>query len=163
VGRVEVAKNQWMVIKALRNLVKEFPELRYVCVGKDHLGLGKRVTERFVEFRGEVEPREALEVLGRSEVHVLVSFRDTPGLASLEAAALGCKLVVSDDPFGTARDYFPEDLVSFVDPLSEVDVYRGIKEQFLSEPNPALQELVLERYTYPVVVKKLIGAYDRVR
>lgn len=163
VGRVEVAKNQWTVIQALRELKKEFPDIRYVCVGKDSLRLGEKTKEDWIEFPGEVEPTEALGFLGKAEVHILASLRDTPGLASLEAAALGCKLVVSDDPYGTARDYFPETLVSFVDPLSSISVYRGIRDEFLRERSDRLREFVLERYTYPKVVKKLIELYNKVR
>jgi glycosyltransferase involved in cell wall biosynthesis len=163
VGRVEVAKNQWTVIQALRELRKEFAELRYVSVGRDSLRLGERVKESWVEFMGEVEPMEALRVLGRAEVHILASLRDTPGLASLEAAALGCKLVVSDDPYGTARDYFPENMVSFVDPLSSVSVYRGIRNELLRERCWGLREFVLGKFSYPRVVKKLIELYNTVR
>jgi glycosyltransferase involved in cell wall biosynthesis len=163
VGRVEVAKNQWTVIRALRELRKEFPELRYVCVGRDSLRLGEKERESWIEFTGEVEPLEALRVLGRAEVHILASLRDTPGLASLEAAALGCKLVVSDDPYGTARDYFPEDMVSFVDPLSSISVYRGILNELSREKPWGLRELVLGKFSYPKVVKKLIELYNKVR
>jgi glycosyltransferase involved in cell wall biosynthesis len=163
VGRVEVAKNQWTVIQALRELRKEFPEPRYVSVGRDSLRLGEKVKESWIEFTGEVEPMEALRVLGRAEVHILASLRDTPGLASLEAAALGCKLVVSDDPYGTARDYFPEDMVSFVDPLSSISVYRGIRNELSREGRWGLRELVLGKFSYPKVVKKLIELYNKVR
>ena len=163
VGRVEVAKNQWTVIQALRELKEEFPDIRYVCVGKDSLRLGEKMKEDWIEFTGEVEPDQALRVLGKAEAHILASLRDTPGLASLEAAALGCKLVVSDDPYGTARDYFPETLVSFVDPLSSISVYRGIRDELLRERSDGLREFVLERYTYPKVVKKLIELYNKVR
>jgi len=163
VGRVEVAKNQWQVIQVLRVIREEFPSVRYACVGMDSLGLKGKVRDSFVEFKGEVEPGEALGILGRAEVHILASFRDTPGLASLEAGALGCKLVVSDDPYGTARDYFPEDLVSFVDPLSEASIYRGVREALLRKADVRLRELILERYTYPVVVRKLVDLYNSVR
>jgi glycosyltransferase involved in cell wall biosynthesis len=101
--------------------------------------------------------------LGQVEIHILASLRDTPGLASLEAAALGCKLVVSDDPYGTARDYFPENMVSFVDPLSPISVYRGIRDEFFRERRGELREFVLERFSYPKVVKKLIELYNKVR
>jgi len=163
VGRVEVAKNQWTVIQALRELKTELPDIRYVCVGKDSLRLGEKMKEDWIEFAGEVEPAEALGVLGKAEAHILASLRDTPGLASLEAAALGCKLVVSDDPYGTARDYFPEGMVSFVDPLSSISVYRGIRDELLRERSDGLREFVLEGYTYPKVVKKLIELYNKVR
>jgi hypothetical protein len=81
----------------------------------------------------------------------------------LEAAALGCKLVVSDDPYGTARDYFPEDMVSFVDPLSPISVYRGIREELYRERPWGLREWVLGKFSYPKVVKKLIELYNQVR
>jgi len=163
VGRVEVAKNQWTVIQAIRELKKKFPEIRYVSVGKDSLRLGEKAKEDWIQFIGEVEPIEALRVLGQVEIHILASLRDTPGLASLEAAALGCKLVVSDDPYGTARDYFPENMVSFVDPLSPISVYRGIRDEFFRERRGELREFILERFSYPKVVKKLIELYNKVR
>ena len=43
------------------------------------------------EFR-----QELAEHYARAQVHALVSFRETPGLVSLEAAALGCAVVSTD-------------------------------------------------------------------
>ena len=52
--------------------------------------------------------------IGPAEVFVLPSLLETPGLAALEAAAQGAKLVVTERRL--ARDEYFQDLASYVDP-----------------------------------------------
>ena len=52
-------------------------------------------------------PEELRQLYRAASVHACVSWYETPGLVSLEAALSGCKLVVT--PGGSTREYFGED------------------------------------------------------
>ncbi len=100
-GVVEMAaiypvKGQHTLIKALL----EHPEIPLTFVGRDgdsryarycrELGAARGNTY----FTGPLNRAEALVVCSRAKVHALPSLRESPGLSSLEAAALGLNIVV---------------------------------------------------------------------
>ena len=96
VGRIQAAKNQLGLIQALADTT--FP---IVFVGQP-LPSEANYVERCHDLgkqRGNVHfvsPKSAQELAGiyaMAAVHVLPSWRETPGLVSLEAAAAGCRIV----------------------------------------------------------------------
>ena len=68
---------------------------------------------KYLEFLGWKPHREVLQFMTRSYVHIQPSFIETPGIASMEAYTMGCKLILSDvEP---VKEYFGED-VFYVNP-----------------------------------------------
>ena len=113
-GRFEPRKNQHLLIEAVRG-----SGLRLAFAGAS--GQFSAAYEQKlraaagpeVEFLGFL-PRPALRNLYRAaRVHALPSWFETPGLASLEAAAHGCPIVVGD--VAPVHEYFG-DLATYCDP-----------------------------------------------
>ncbi|MBU2929541.1 glycosyltransferase family 4 protein [Winogradskyella psychrotolerans] len=107
VGRVSFRKGQLQVIKLLPDVIKEFPEIHYHCVGipteaedfKRHaktLGVADRVT-----FHGALELKELQQKLVGSDAFVMLSTESETGdvegfgIAILEANALGIPAIGS--------------------------------------------------------------------
>lgn len=124
VGNAYPHKNLESLLEAFRELLKDFPELNLVMVGKEDyfykrirqkaedLGLGKENEESSpVIFPGYV-PDEKLEVLySKALAYVFPSFYEGFGLPPLEAMAKGCPVISSDqssmpEVLGEAALYF---------------------------------------------------------
>jgi glycosyltransferase involved in cell wall biosynthesis len=86
---------------------------------------------------------ELWELYARAAVHALPSFRETPGLVSLEAGALGCALVSTDR--GSADEYLGS-TAEYCDP-NQVSSIREALERALSAPRRVPPER-LARYTW---------------
>jgi len=128
IGRVETRKNQTGLCYALRD---EDVELNIVGASFNPglVQLCLRLCPR-ARFHGKV-PREAmLDMLGRAEVHALVSWCETAGIATLEAAAAGAKIVVADR--GAEVEYFGED-AEYADP-ADPDSIRAAVRRALARP-----------------------------
>jgi glycosyltransferase involved in cell wall biosynthesis len=111
IGRVETRKNQIATLFGLRD---ESMPIDVVGLVED-AGLAdacRRWCPR-ARFHGRIERAEMLSLLGRSAVHVLASWSETAGIASLEAAAAGARIVVGDR--GAECEYFGDD-ADYADP-----------------------------------------------
>ena len=119
VGRIEPPKGQLKLAKALNSqlvnciLVGDVKDCGYAetCVQEGALLVGRR---------SHVELAQAYK---HAEAFALPSYRETPGLAALEAAAMGCPVVITQH--GSTRDYFAERAL-FVDPFDESTLARAL-------------------------------------
>ncbi len=90
------------------------------------------------------------------DVFALPSLFETPGIAALEAALAGAKIVITKH--GGTTDYF-EDYASYVEPSSVSEINQGIKKALQEKKNPVLREHIREHYTWEQVALKLKEAY----
>jgi len=89
-------------------------------------------------------------------VHVLPSWRETPGLASLEAGAAGCRIVSTS--IGSAQEYFGEN-AWYCDP-GDISSIRRAVTCALSSPLPAtLRDHILACYTWEEAAKTTLEGY----
>jgi len=93
------------------------------------------------------------------DLFVLPSLYETPGIAALEAALAGAKIVIT--PHGGTRDYF-RDLVEYVNPYSVTSINNGITRALESERGSQLRELVHSEYTWRRVAEKTLDAYGQI-
>lgn len=91
VGRVESRKNQAMLLYALRDVDVEIT-LAGECYDAYYRTLCERWNPR-VRFTGALSHPDALAAMRGALVHALPAWLETPGIASLEAAASGCAIV----------------------------------------------------------------------
>lgn len=96
--------------------------------------------------------REALELLAGSRAHAQVGFVETPGLATLEAAAAGASVVAAGTP--VVREYFPDGIVS-VEARSIHSIALGLIEALESPPAPWVAERVRTLYDWGSVLQPL--------
>jgi glycosyltransferase involved in cell wall biosynthesis len=97
--------------------------------------------------------------LSACDLFVLPSLYETPGIAALEAALAGAKIVIT--PFGGTHDYFGSDAV-YVDPTSEADIAKGIRAALIREKNPALSEHIKKEFMWARVGEKTKQVYEHV-
>lgn len=159
VGRICRRKNQLSLIRALQNLdidlvfvgpVDDYPYYRECRNEK---------TRCHVHFIDTMDQYELSSVYAAAEVQVLPSWYETPGLASLEAALAGCKIVTTGR--GTAREYFG-DAAWYCEP-GDLDSIRLAVQNALSHPvDRGLREKIRQNYNWDRVGRLTLTAYQHV-
>ena len=158
-ARIQAAKNQLGLIEALMDV-----PVPIVFVGQPSpyeaeyvercYALGKRRGN--VHFIGSVPPEDLPGIYRLAAVHALPSWRETPGLASLEAAATGCRIVTTG--IGSARDYFGED-AWYCDPADRPSIRTAVVDALAAQPSSRLRQRVLAEYTWDAAAKATLEAY----
>lgn len=162
VGTLNPVKNQLGLIEALFDLPTPI-----VFIGQTPeawAGYARACRERGAE-KGNVLfldriPHERLPgIYALAAVHVLPSWRETPGLVSLEAAAAGCKVVTTS--VGSARDYFG-DRAWYCAPDDRNSI-RSAVEAALHAPSSAavLREHVLTHYTWEKTAEATLASFRK--
>ncbi len=157
VGRLEPRKNQLALIRAVRGM-----RVRLRLVGQ--AGHFNRPYERRcrreagseVEFLGHRTPAELRWLYRCSRVHASASWYETPGLASLEAAACGCSVVVGEG--GCTREYFG-DQAQYCRPGDVRSIRTAIEKAFVSSPGPALAERVVREFNWEAAARRTLACY----
>jgi glycosyltransferase involved in cell wall biosynthesis len=91
-----------------------------------------------------------------AKVHALVSWMETPGLSSLEAAAMDCNIVVTRK--GDTYDYF-EDFAFYCEPDSVISIKNAIDNAFKAPLNKALKKKVIENYIWEKTAEETYKGY----
>jgi glycosyltransferase involved in cell wall biosynthesis len=92
-------------------------------------------------------------------VFALPSQFETPGIAALEAALAGAKIVIT--PFGGTKEYFENDAV-YVDPYSADAIATGIRTALHKQPTPELANRIKQEFIWKRVGEKTKQLYERV-
>ena len=157
VGRISMRKNQLGLLHALRGsglpvkFVGPVNDFAYYRACREAAWPG-------VRFCDTLGGRQLARVYRSAKVHALVSWYETPGLASLEAAASGCTVVSTDR--GGAREYFgPE--AWYCAP----DDPKGIRDtvlQALQAPRSrSLAELIRARFNWKQAARETLAGYTQ--
>ena len=93
------------------------------------------------------------------DVFVLPSQFETPGIAALEAALAGAKIVIT--PFGGTRDYFGNNAI-YVDPTSVEDIVKGIQTALGKGKDTELREHIRKEFIWNKVGEKTKQVYEHV-
>ncbi len=160
VARFEGNKNQINLIKAANKF-----GFKLVLVGrashnqKAYFERCKSMAKENIEFRGYVSQEELCALYSQAKVHILPSWFETTGLSSLEAAAMGCNIVVTDK--GDVREYFG-DLAYYCEPGSPDSIAKAIELALANPVNEALQKKVRTEYTWEKAAEQTLAAYKKV-
>ena len=159
-ARIEGRKNQLNLIKALNGtaytlLLTGLPapnQRRYYdeC---------RRIASGNVIFCGRVPVKTLLEYYSKAKVHVLPSWHETCGLSSLEAAAMGCNIVVTDKGF--TREYFGDDAF-YCDPGDPDSIFKAVEEAARCSSQKKLQQNILKQYTWQQAAADTLDAYRKI-
>jgi glycosyltransferase involved in cell wall biosynthesis len=98
-------------------------------------------------------------VYASAKVHVLPSFFETTGLSSLEAAAMGCNIVVGTG--GDTRDYFGDN-AWYCDPSETSSIRSAVDAAFHAPYNPEFRKEILSHYTWERAAEETLKAYKQV-
>ena len=157
VANIEPRKNQLRLIQAVKRL-----DMNLVILGniRDQAYFDKCRQEAGSRllYLGYVDHNDDLlkSAYRACEAFVLPSLTETPGLAALEAAACGAKIVVTQ--VGCAKEYF-QDLVDYTDPLNVGDITQAIHNQLNGDGSAGLADHVLDSFSWDSAARELADAY----
>ncbi|MFY7743630.1 MAG: glycosyltransferase family 4 protein [Flavobacterium sp.] len=157
VARIEGRKSTLNLVKALNNT-----NYQLVLVGNESKNQKKYVAQVRKEagdnvvFLGAIPHEELRQLYGVSRVHALISWMETPGLSSIEAAAMGKNIVVTHK--GDTYDYF-KDYAFYCEPDDVESIKKAIESAFQAPVNPNLSKRMLENYNWEQTAIETLKAY----
>lgn len=162
VGRLSPEKNQLALLKALWDLevVIAFvgqpspynPEYAELCKERGR----QRGNVHFVEWL----PYEQLPgIYAAAAVHALPSWRETPGLVSLEAAAVGCRVVSTY--IGSTYEYFGKE-AWYCDPSNPKSIRHAVQKALAAKPSNLLKQRIQNKFTWEAAAQATLQAYQQV-
>jgi len=160
VARVEGRKNQLNVVRAVAdtrlhldvigNYSPNHRKYYEACRSEGDQAEGR------IRFFPHVDQEKLVRIYQAARVHVLASWFETTGLTSLEAALLGCNIVITNK--GDTVEYF-RDFAYYCDP-ADVPSIRTAIEKAHRDPFPeALRKHILNHYTWEIAARKTLKAY----
>ncbi|MCA9243564.1 MAG: glycosyltransferase family 4 protein [Phycisphaerales bacterium] len=160
VGRIEPRKNQLALIRAMRD---SSTPLTFVGASgrfsRDYAAECRRLAGPNTRWIEQVEPAALPPLYRAAKAHACVSWYETPGLASLEAALCGCAIVVT--PGGSTREYFQND-AHYSEP-DKPETIRAAIEAALAQPAPpALAQRVAREYNWAAAAGATLAAYQMI-
>ncbi len=158
VGRIEPRKNQLALLQALRDT-----GISLTLVGQPgrfSRRYGRRCRQaagRNVRFLEDRNAAELCELYRRARVHACVSWYETPGLASLEAALCGCNLVVT--PRGSTHEYFGNQAY-YCEPDDRRSIRAAVEAAVAAEPDPDLARRIARKFAWEAAAKNTLRGYQ---
>lgn len=147
-------KNQLRLIQAMRDI-----PVPLVLIGAEEKRYGmlcRAQASNNVYFLGQVSREDVKNAFAAARVHVLPSFYETPGIASLEAA-LACCIIVTTER-GSTREYFRKD-VGYCQPTSVDSIRKAITKALQQEPSNNLKQRIKRDYTWTQAAEATIKGY----
>jgi glycosyltransferase involved in cell wall biosynthesis len=158
VARIEGIKNQANLIKALNNT-----SFRLLIIGAaapnqlNYYNECKAVAAGNITFINHIPQHELVKYYQQAKVHVLPSWFETTGLSSIEAAIMGCSIVITDK--GDTREYFGDDAF-YADPASPNSILQAIKKAANAPLNNNIRTKILKQFTWQQAAKQTLKAYQ---
>lgn len=160
VGRIEGRKNQLNLIRAANSKKTALKLIGNLSVNqKSYVNACKEEAGPTIEFVPFITQTELTAYYKRAKVHVLPSWFETAGLSTMEAAAMGCNIVIADK--GDVREYFG-DLAYYCEPENPDSIAAAVELALRSSVTRALQEKVLNEYTWEKAAEQTLAAYKKV-
>ena len=155
VGRINRQENQLGLINAL---AKE--KIPIVLVGSvndyDYLKQCMQVGNRKILLLDDIKSSELNSIYKSAKVHVLPSWVEYPGLATLEAGLAGCNVVTTE--IGSTKEVFGE-FVRYCNPRDEQSIYKETMEAFETNTNHLFRDCIMENYTWMKSAQKIKEIY----
>ena len=146
VARIEGIKNQLNLIRALNNT-----GYRLILIGApapnqlSYYHACRKLAAGNISFIEYIPQEELVNYYQKAKVHVLPSWFETTGLSSLEAAAMGCNIVITGK--GDTREYFGNEAV-YCKPSSPESIYAAVEKACSLPFNKKLQSKITTHYTW---------------
>jgi glycosyltransferase involved in cell wall biosynthesis len=157
VARIEGIKNQLNLVKALNNT-----RYRLLIIGSSapnqmaYYRECRAIAASNVTFIEHVPQHELVKYYQQARVHILPSWFETTGLSSIEAAVMGCSIVITDR--GDAKEYFGDDAF-YCEPGSPQSIRNAIDEASRAGFNHRLASKIHEKYTWTQAAIETLKAY----
>ncbi len=161
---IEPLKNQLSILKALMNN-KNIPIVFAGAIRDErYFKKIKEIAEKRgnVFFTGKIKEEQLFDLYKRAKVHVLPSFRESPGLSTLEALICGTQIVVSNEKFCPIK-YYKFDKYGFVcNPYDINSIKNAILEAYNNPKDIKLPEEYFDFYSYENAANMTYNVYERV-
>jgi glycosyltransferase involved in cell wall biosynthesis len=160
VARIEGIKNQLNLIKALNST-----EFTLIIIGspapnqKKYYTHCRKIASGNIQFISHMPQEQLLSYYKKAKVHILPSWFETCGLSSLEAAASGCNIVVTNK--GYTRDYFG-DFAFYCDPADPASILNSVRKASQAEWKSELQEKIFKEFTWQQAAAVTLDVYKKV-
>jgi len=160
VARIEGIKNQLNLIRALNNT-----RFNLVLIGshapnqKTYYNECRRIAAGNITFIDHIPQPELVSYYQQAKVHILPSWFETTGLSSLEAAAMGCNIVITDK--GDAKEYFGNHAF-YCNPGQPESILGAVVKASRSKYNEALNETIQKKYTWKQAALETYKAYQNI-
>jgi glycosyltransferase involved in cell wall biosynthesis len=157
-ARIEGIKNQLSLIRALNNT-----RFRLLIIGApapnqpDYYNECRKIAAGNVIFVDHVPQEKLVKYYAEAKVHVLPSWFETTGLSSIEAAAMGCNIVITDK--GDTREYFGDEAF-YCDPSDPKSILAAVEKASTAGPTEKLYRKIMDKYTWRQAAKQTFKAYQ---
>lgn len=160
VARIEGIKNQLNLVKALRNTAfKLFIIGGFSPNQEKYYKECKRLATSNITFIQHVPQLDLIKFYRKAKVHILPSWFETTGLSSLEAATLGCNVVITDR--GDAKEYLNK-YAFYCDPALPESIFEAVAAASKAQVDPALAEMVKRNYSWKKAAEETYKVYKEV-
>ncbi|WP_333978680.1 glycosyltransferase [Acinetobacter colistiniresistens] len=153
-ARIEPIKNQLQIVDICKDVDLDLDLTLVGGVTPNNLNYLEAVKRKAYGLTNinlitkNIEQTELRTLFKSHKVHVLASFRESPGLSSLEALGSGMNIVVSESDYCPTETYFGDliDKHVFVcDPYSKKSIYKAMK---LSHESQSPQENLIKNFNW---------------
>lgn len=174
VARFDKRKNQLNLIKAFNKLITYESAVKLILIGSpnlDDMEYYNQCKKEALKNEGKIIFISALKHNDKklwiaykcAFAHIMPSLYETPGLASLEAAFCGCRLIVTNG--GATREYF-KDYALYVNP-NDIDdiknkmleILKDTKTKELSKNSEMLKQEILKVYNWNNIAESTYKVY----
>jgi glycosyltransferase involved in cell wall biosynthesis len=159
VGRICRRKNQLAIIQVAKQLKLPLVLIGPLNDGPYYQECRRAAAGHKVLFIDCLPQQDLISAYAAARVHALVSWYDTPGLVTLEAALAGCTVVSTDR--GSALEYLG-DLAYYCDPGENESIRTMVEKAWSAKKNPQLKKLVLDKFTWEKAAEQTLQAYKMV-
>ena len=161
VGTIYPVKNQLGLLEALEDVPVPVVFIGQVMEARSEYALACKELARQrgnVLFLDWVDHTQLKNIYALAAVHALPSWRETPGLVSLEAAAAGCNVVTTS--IGSTYDYFG-DLAYYCHPGDQASIRAAVVSALENHPKGKLRERVLAEFTWQRAAQATLDSYTK--
>ncbi|MGD9155810.1 MAG: glycosyltransferase family 4 protein [Bacillota bacterium] len=158
VGRICRRKNQLSLIRAARQLGLPLVLIGPLNDGGYYQECRRAADRHKVLFIDTLSQAELASAYAAARVHALVSWYDTPGLVSLEAALAGCRIVSTDR--GSTSEYLGESAV-YCDPGDAASIRRALAIAWERRgPDVELRTRIINNYNWRQAARATLRGYQ---
>ncbi|HEV3225025.1 MAG TPA: glycosyltransferase family 4 protein [Puia sp.] len=160
IARIEGIKNQINLIRALNNT-----SYQLIIIGApapnqlSYYQMCRELAADNILFIDHIPQEELVAYYQKAKVHVLPSWFETTGLSSLEAAAMGCNLVITDK--GDTKEYFGSHAI-YCSPSSPESIYAAIEKASSLPFDEKLQVKIASHYTWQEASQLTAKGYKKI-
>lgn len=161
VGRIEPRKNVLRLVRACKRNAMQLAVIGRPDFESSYVRKCREEGGKFTHFVGEIHHEDPMlaSAMAAADIFALPSWAETPGIAALEAALTGTRVVITNR--GSTHDYFGS-LVEYCDPRKVSSIAAALRHSLSAEKDARLKDHVSQNYTWDRVAEATRAAYEAV-